>query len=208
MPYIHTGHNAINNIMESKATIPIISSLGYTPRITSEKRTLFFKNTFHHSHIGSILTLMLSSTLHEVLWIIIWSMNHGRNDMPILWSKWNIFKVVFGHCPRFHMKHDDVIKWKHFPRYWPFCAGISPIAGEFPAQRPVTRSFDVFFDLRLNQQLSKWCRRWCFETPSRSLWRHCNGPAAEKTGEIYTVQTGACHIMQRRVCMQSNSSTV
>ena len=44
---------------------------------------------------------------------------------------------------------------------------------EFPAQRPVTGTFDVFFDLRLNQHLSKqWIRRW-FETPSRSLWRHC-----------------------------------
>ena len=31
--------------------------------------------------------------------------------------------------------HDDVIKWKHFPRYWPFV--------RFPAQRQVTRSFDV-----------------------------------------------------------------
>ena len=29
------------------------------------------------------------------------------------------------------------------------CAGNSPVTGEFPAQRPVTRSFDVFFDLRL-----------------------------------------------------------
>ena len=29
------------------------------------------------------------------------------------------------------------------------CAGNSPVPGEFPAQRPVTRSFDVFFDLRL-----------------------------------------------------------
>ena len=28
-------------------------------------------------------------------------------------------------------------------------AGNSPVTGEFPAQRPVTRSFDVFFDLRL-----------------------------------------------------------
>ena len=47
--------------------------------------------------------------------------------------------------------------------------------GEFPAQRPVTRSFDVFFDLRLNKPLSKqpW-GRW-FETPSWSLWRQCNG---------------------------------
>ena len=30
-----------------------------------------------------------------------------------------------------------------------FCAGNSPVTGEFPAQRPMTRSFDVFFDLRL-----------------------------------------------------------
>ena len=30
------------------------------------------------------------------------------------------------------------------------CAGNSPVSGEFPAQRPVTRSFDIFFDLRLN----------------------------------------------------------
>ena len=29
------------------------------------------------------------------------------------------------------------------------CAGNSSVPGEFPAQRPVTRSFDVFFDLRL-----------------------------------------------------------
>ena len=35
------------------------------------------------------------------------------------------------------------------------CAGNSPVAGEFPAQRPVTRSFDVFLDLRLNKRLSK-----------------------------------------------------
>ena len=41
--------------------------------------------------------------------------------------------------------------------------------GEFPAQRPVTQSFDVFFDLRLNKQLSKQPWGWWFETPSLSL---------------------------------------
>ena len=46
--------------------------------------------------------------------------------------------------------------------------------GEFPAQRPVTRSFDVFFDIRLNKRLSKQSWGWWFETPSWSLWRHCN----------------------------------
>ena len=34
------------------------------------------------------------------------------------------------------------------------CAGNSPVAGEIPAQRPVTRNFDVFFDLRLNKRLN------------------------------------------------------
>ena len=47
------------------------------------------------------------------------------------------------------------------------CAGNSPVTGEFPSQRPVTRGFD----LRLNKQLNKQLRGWLFETPSRSLWR-------------------------------------
>ena len=46
--------------------------------------------------------------------------------------------------------------------------------GEFPTQRPVTRRFDVFFDLRLNKRLSKQPWDWWFETPSWSLWRQCN----------------------------------
>ena len=41
------------------------------------------------------------------------------------------------------------------------------------AQRPVTQSFDVFFDLRLNKQLSKEWWGWWFGTSSRTLWRHC-----------------------------------
>ena len=54
------------------------------------------------------------------------------------------------------------------------------LCGEFngprwiPRKRPVTRSFDVFFDLRPNKRLSKQSWGWWFETPSRSLWRHRN----------------------------------
>ena len=61
--------------------------------------------------------------------------------------------------------------WRHqmetFSALIALCAG----PGEFPTQRPVTRSFVVFFDLRLNKRLSKqpWSR-W-FETPLLSLWR-------------------------------------
>ena len=54
------------------------------------------------------------------------------------------------------------------------CAGNSPASGDFPAQRPVTRSFDVFFDLRLNKRLRKQSQGWWFETLSCPLWRHRN----------------------------------
>ena len=54
------------------------------------------------------------------------------------------------------------------------CAGNSPVSGEFPTQRPVTRNFDVFFDLRLNKWLSKHSRCLWFETQLSSLWCHCN----------------------------------
>ena len=40
------------------------------------------------------------------------------------------------------------------------CAGNSPVTGEFPSQRLVTRSFGVFFDLRLNKRLSKQSWGW------------------------------------------------
>ena len=55
------------------------------------------------------------------------------------------------------------------------CAGnsIGPSEGEFPAQRPVTRSFDIFFNLRLNKRLSKQSWGWWFETLSCPLWRQC-----------------------------------
>ena len=68
--------------------------------------------------------------------------------------------------------HYDVVKWKHFPRYWPFVRGIH----RFPVttQRPVTRSFHVFFDLRLNERLSKQSWGWWLETLSCPLWRYRN----------------------------------
>ena len=71
------------------------------------------------------------------------------------------------------LTHDDVIKWKHFLHYWPF---VRETTGHWwiPSQRPVTWSFEVFFDLHLNKRFSKQFGLWWFETPSCSLWRHCN----------------------------------
>ena len=68
--------------------------------------------------------------------------------------------------------------WRHqmeiFSALLAICAGNSPVTGEFPTQRPVPRSFDVFFDLRLKKGLRKQSWGWWFETLSRPLWRHCN----------------------------------
>ena len=56
-----------------------------------------------------------------------------------------------------------------------FSAGTSSLIGEFPSQKPVTWSFDVFFDLGLNNWGSKQSRCWWFEMPSPSLWCHYYG---------------------------------
>ena len=68
--------------------------------------------------------------------------------------------------------------WRHqmetFSALLAICAGNSPVSGELPAQRTVTRSFDVFFDVRLIKRLSEHSRGWWFETLSHPLWRHSN----------------------------------
>ena len=72
--------------------------------------------------------------------------------------------------------------WRHqmetFSALMAICARNSPVPGEFPVQRPVTRSFDVFFDLRPNKLLRKQSWGWWFETPSHPLWGHRNASSA------------------------------
>ena len=57
------------------------------------------------------------------------------------------------------------------------CEGNPSVLGGFQSQRQVTRSFDVFFDLRMNKRLSKQSIRWWFETRSRPLRYRCNALA-------------------------------
>ena len=81
--------------------------------------------------------------------------------------------------------------WRHqmetFSVLLVICAGNSLVPGEFSTQRPVTRSCDVFFDLRLNKRLSKQSWGWWFETLSRPLWRQCNAQSKRKS------KLPACH---------------
>ena len=71
-------------------------------------------------------------------------------------------------------KHDDIIKKETFSPLLALRAGNSLVTNEFPSQRPVTQSFDIFFDLCLNKRLGKQWWGWWFEMPLCPLWRHCN----------------------------------
>ena len=53
-----------------------------------------------------------------------------------------------------------------FPRYWPFVRGIHQWRG------PLLFSLICAW---INKRLSKQWWGWWFETPSRPLWRYCNG---------------------------------
>ena len=70
--------------------------------------------------------------------------------------------------------HDDVIKWKHFPRYWPFVRGIhqSPVNSPHKGQWRGALMFSLI--CTSNKWLIKQPWGWWFETPLHSLWRHCN----------------------------------
>ena len=75
-----------------------------------------------------------------------------------------------------HPHHDDVIKWKYIPRYWPFVGGIrwSPVYSRHKGQWRRSMTFSL---------ICAWTNGWThhpdagnliFETPLHSSWRHCN----------------------------------
>ena len=69
--------------------------------------------------------------------------------------------------------HDDVIRWKHFPRYRPFVRGIHRSPVDSPHKGQLRAALMGFFICAwTNGWINK--RRWWFGTPSHSLWRQCN----------------------------------
>ena len=109
----------------------------------------------------------------------------GTNFSEIIFIQENVPEYVVckngdHFAQRDELKPKDFSWWRHqmetFSPLLTICARNSSVNGEFPAQRPVTRSFDVFFDLGLNKRLCKQSWGWLFETLSRPLWRHCNVP--------------------------------
>ena len=94
-------------------------------------------------------------------------------DFTLYHYKWMTKKYMWS-----QMELNEISWWcnqmETFSALMAICAGNLQVTGEFPAQRPVTRSFDIFFNLHLNKRLSKQWWGWWFEKPSCPLRRHCN----------------------------------
>ena len=143
----------------------------------------------HEATIKSVIEIPINETVYFCLhWPILSrgddtvinipiTYKHGETERTWLWRMSIISVCVLVGYPS--IWYPWVVSWwRHqmeaFSALLAICAGNSPVPGEFPAQRPVTRSFDVFFDLRLNKRLSKQSWGWWFETLSHSLRRHRN----------------------------------
>ena len=118
---------------------------------------------------------------------------HSHHYHYIVWC-WSLITGT-----RWHIwpgNHDDVIKWKNNPRYWPF-------GREFTGQRwiPLTKAeLWCFLWSVPEKRLSKQSRRRWIETPSCSLWRHCNN---EYASEIIGSGNGLWHVCHQAITWTS-----
>ena len=118
----------------------------------------------HYNHVCPVSTVNATNVM--VCFVMIW-------HQSIEWHTWGYYVAVF----RGHIVKNIIMMTSSngniFRVTGPLCGEFTG-PGEFPAQRPVTLSFDVFYDLRPNERLSKQQWGWWFETLSCSLWRHRN----------------------------------
>ena len=119
-------------------------------------------NIYYDYHFASDTYICFINTI-----IRKYDMHHSRNVSNTLYSD-RPYQRMFGSPIQYHYNDLKISWWRHqmetFSALLAVCAGNSPVTGEFPSQRSVSRSFDVFFDLRLNKQLSKQWWGWWFET--------------------------------------------
>ena len=105
---------------------------------------------------------------------------HENPDRPI--SKgWVENRHISVTARRFLLHHDDVIKWKHFPHYWPFVRGIRRSSVNYPRK-------DQWREVLMFSLICAWANSWAnngdpgdFRRQTRSLWRHCNDSKLNKT---------------------------
>ena len=105
-------------------------------------------------HHPEFVSLQIASSPNQFSWHLIFA---DAENIPHSVMQC-VFEIRGRHCINDAETSSDSL-WRHqmetFSALLAICAVNSTVSGEFPTQRPVTWSFDVFFDLRLNERLSK-----------------------------------------------------
>ena len=114
-----------------------------------------------------------------------WWMFRQNDDISVSW----LFMVVM-HTATGALFHDDVIKWKHFPRYWPCVRGIhrSPVNSPHKGQWRGALMFTLIWD---------WANGWVNNPDAGDLRHHRAHYDATVIwwSKATVVQTVACHLM-------------
>ena len=113
-------------------------------RSTRQSQSIFrptnHKRVMPGGHVSYPTDSPIASRLR--LWSSLWTWSSGINGSRFI-----------------PMSRKDKTWWRHqmetFPALLALCAGNTPVTGVFPSQRPVTRSFDIFFDMRLNKTVEE-----------------------------------------------------
>ena len=112
----------------------------WIPRTKGQLRGKLFHlmtSSCPHPFVCSVITMLNIKQAYQLLWCV----------MTEVYLESKLHQYTYTHLNKVSCTHDYVIKWKHFPRYMAICAGNSPGTGEYPTQRPLTWSFDVFLRL-------------------------------------------------------------
>ena len=117
------------------------------------------------------IALHLCQIISQVLSYLKWFAYQYRSWGIIRWRQSHKIE-----CTYLSMPCKSSLWWRHqmesFSTSLALCAGNSPVPGEVPSQRPMTRSFEIFFDL--SKRLSKQLWGWWFATPPHPLRRQSN----------------------------------
>ena len=154
---LHTRRHPVMKIGRLHELICNISYILYIP-------ILFM----YEMRISSSIHLQIIEHLRVLVHLVVFQVSMSINDCGNVYWQHDLSKISR------HISMMTSSKLKHFPRSWPFARGIHRSPVNSPQKRPMTRNFDVFFDLRLNKRLSKQSWGWWFDTSLRPLWRHCN----------------------------------
>ena len=113
----------------------------------------------------------------KYLWWCLWQRKESMQQINVmaLGQQFDCFSPS-----RIIVTHENVMIWKHFPRYCPFVKGIHHLPVDSPHKGPVTRTFDVFFDVRIHKRWTNSGDADIWDATAL-MWRHCSGTCVKWT---------------------------